>query len=119
MARGSMAPLSANEETTLRRVALGVSDRVTLSQSDVERFELLALVEETDGVLRLTSRGRERYVALPKSIPSDGSGSSEDLATRLQSSCPSCGSSLPVPLRRRPPVRLICEARDWGLPSTR
>ena len=83
MARGSLAPLSANEETTLRRVALGVSERATLSKVDVERLELLTLVEETDGVLRLTSTGRERYVALLKSIPSDGSGSSEDLAARL------------------------------------
>jgi hypothetical protein len=83
MARGSLAPLNANEETTLRRVALGVSERATLSKGDVERLESLALVEETDGGLRLTSAGRERYVALPKSIASDGSGSSEDLAARL------------------------------------
>jgi len=83
MARRSLAPLSANEETTLRRVALGVSKRATLSKVDVERLELLALVEETGGDLRLTSTGRERYVALPKAIASDGSGSSEDLAARL------------------------------------
>jgi hypothetical protein len=25
-----------------------------------------------------------------------------------------CASLSIVPLRRRPPVRLICEARDWG-----
>ena len=83
MARGSLAPLSANEETTLRRVALGVSKRETLSKTDVERLESLTLVEEMDGDLRLTAAGRQRYVALPKSIASDGSGSSEDLAARL------------------------------------
>jgi hypothetical protein len=83
MARGGLAPLSANEETTLRRVALGVSKRATLSRGDIERLALLGLVDEMDGELRLTSAGRERYVALPKSIASDGSGSSEYLAARL------------------------------------
>ena len=60
MARGSVAPLSANEETTLRRVALGVSKAASLSKLDVERLRALVLIEDKDGELRLTATGRER-----------------------------------------------------------
>ena len=48
MARGSVAPLSANEETTLRRVALGVSKAASLSKLDVERLRALVLIEDKD-----------------------------------------------------------------------
>ena len=83
MTRGSLAPLSPNEETTLRRVALGVSKAATLSKLDVKRLKALALIEEKDGELRLTGIGRERYLALPRNLVVDQSGSSEDLISRL------------------------------------
>jgi hypothetical protein len=41
MARGSEAPLGANEETTLRRVALGASKAASLSKLYVERLKAL------------------------------------------------------------------------------
>jgi hypothetical protein len=83
MARGSVAPLSANEETTLRRVALGVSKAASLSKLDVERLKALVLIEDKDGELRLTATGCERYLALPRTIPIDRSDVSEDPASRL------------------------------------
>jgi hypothetical protein len=83
MARGSVAPLSANEETTLRRVALGVSKAASLSKLDVERLRALVLIEDKDGELRLTAAGRERYLALPRAVPIDRSDVSEDPASRL------------------------------------
>ena len=83
MTRGSLAPLSPNEETTLRRVALGVSKAATLPKLDVARLAALALVEEKDGELRLTGVGRGRYLALPRNLAVDQSGSSADLVSRL------------------------------------
>ena len=82
MARGSLAPLSPHEETTLRRVALGVSRAATLAKLDVKRLKALALIEERDGELRLTGIGRS-ILALPRNLAVDQSGSSEDLITRL------------------------------------
>ena len=83
MTRGSLAPLSPNEETTLRRVALGVSKAATLPKLDVARLTALALVEEEDGELRLTATGRGRYLALPRNLAVDQSGSPADLVSRL------------------------------------
>ena len=74
MTRGSLAPLSPNEETTLRRVALGVSKAATLPKLDVARLTALALVEEKDGELRLTGIGRGR-LALPRDLALEQSGS--------------------------------------------
>jgi hypothetical protein len=65
--RGLLAPLSPNEEVTLRRVALGVAKPARLSERDLERLKALSLIEEHGGGLRLTPTGRERYLALPKS----------------------------------------------------
>ena len=75
MTRGSLAPLSPNEETTLRRVALGVSKAATFPKLDVARLTALALVEEKDGELRLTGIGRGRYFALPRNLAVEQSGS--------------------------------------------
>ena len=83
MTRGSLAPLSSNEETTLRRVALGVSKAATLPKLDVARLTALALVEEKDGELRLTGVGRGRYLGLPRNVAVDQSSSPADLISRL------------------------------------
>lgn len=60
--RGLLAPLSPNEEVTLRRVAIGIATPARLSERDLKA---LSLIEEHGGGLRLTPR--ERYLALPKS----------------------------------------------------
>jgi hypothetical protein len=44
--RGLLAPLSPNEEVTLRRVALGIARPADLPGKDVKRLKALALVEE-------------------------------------------------------------------------
>jgi hypothetical protein len=83
MTRGSLAPLSANEEITLRRVALGISKAANLSKLDIKRLKALSLVEENGGSLKLTATGRARYIALPKSAAVDQSESPDDPVSKL------------------------------------
>jgi hypothetical protein len=83
MTRGSLAPLSANEEITLRRVALGISKAANLSELDIKRLKALSLVEENGGSLRLTATGRLRYIALPKGAAVDQSESPDDPVSKL------------------------------------
>ena len=83
MTRGSLAPLSANEEVTLRRVALGIAKAANLSELDIKRLKALALVEENGGSLRLTATGRLRYTALPKGAVVDQSESPDDPVSKL------------------------------------
>lgn len=66
MTRSLEAPLSPNEEVTLRRVALGISPMKDLAPRDLMRLKSLALVEIDAGVARLTDCGRQRYSALPR-----------------------------------------------------
>jgi hypothetical protein len=66
MARSRTAPLSPNEEVTLRRIALGISQAKQLPQRDVAYLIRLCLVAENEGRLSLTDIGRQRYRALPK-----------------------------------------------------
>ncbi len=63
MERGLLAPLSPNEATVLRRVANGISMPGHLRSSSVERLKQLALVEESDGGIRLTPLGERRCLA--------------------------------------------------------
>jgi hypothetical protein len=83
MTRGSLAPLSANEEITLRRVALGITKAANLSELDIKRLKALCLIEENGGSLRLTATGRDRYVALPKNAAVDQSESADDPVSKL------------------------------------
>jgi hypothetical protein len=62
--RGILAPLSPHEEITLRRVALGFGRRDHLPDQHIRRLEQLALIEEANGVLRLTELGLQRYAGL-------------------------------------------------------
>ena len=66
MDRGISAPLSPNEEVTLRRVALGIAGREALRPANLARLIRLLLVEESDGRLALTELGRRRCRLLPK-----------------------------------------------------
>ena len=83
MTRGSLAPLSANEEVTLRRVALGITKAANLSELDIKRLRALSLIEDNAGGLRLTPTGRERYLALPKSAAVDQADSPDDPVAKL------------------------------------
>jgi hypothetical protein len=75
MTRSLDAPLSPNEEVTLRRVALGISPMKDLAPRDLKRLKSLALVEIDAGVARLTDFGRQRYNALPRA------GTARDLSS--------------------------------------
>jgi hypothetical protein len=67
MARGRTAPLSPNEEVSLRRVGLGIFQPADLAGRDITHLKALSLIEEHGGGLRLTPLGRERFLALPNS----------------------------------------------------
>jgi hypothetical protein len=66
MERGALAPLSLNEEVTLRRIAIGIAMASELRSRDVTRLIRLLLVEQRDGRIVLTDQGRARYRSLPK-----------------------------------------------------
>ncbi len=66
MPRSLDAPLSPHEETALRRVALGAARPADVAPRDLMRLRTLELVEDADGLLRLTSVGRQRYGLLSR-----------------------------------------------------
>lgn len=78
--RGILAPLSPNEEITLRRVALGFGAADRLPQQHVDRLVTLALVEQVNGALRLTELGLQRYASLERPVKWDGDQSAEQIS---------------------------------------
>jgi hypothetical protein len=64
--RGALAPLSPNEEVTLRRIAIGIATVSELRSRDVTRLIRLLLVEQREGRFVLTDQGHARYRSLPK-----------------------------------------------------
>jgi hypothetical protein len=65
MARGLLAPLSPNEERSLRHVATGQWRLALLSEQNIRRLAQLDLIEGIDGEVRLTELGRKRFEGLP------------------------------------------------------
>jgi len=63
---GLFAPLSENEEVTLRRVAHGQSAVRTLRRPDLARLFQVHLIEDSINGPRLTAQGRLRFRILPK-----------------------------------------------------
>jgi len=73
--RGLLAPLSPNEEVTLRRVAMGATSSHKLPAEHLKRLAQLKLIEATRGGHQLTPLGRQRYNGLsrPAGLATDGS----------------------------------------------
>jgi hypothetical protein len=73
--RGLLAPLSSNEEVTLRRVAMESTSTHKLAAEHLKRLEQLKLIEAAMRGYRLTPLGRHRYNALPRpaALATDGS----------------------------------------------
>lgn len=69
MSRSLLAPLSPNEELTLRRVATGMLGAHDLSERDLTRLRSLALVDVSVDRPRLTALGRQRFKSLPGIAP--------------------------------------------------
>lgn len=65
MERGLIAPLSANEESTLLRIVHGISKPENLRAGTLARLKLLLLVEERDGRVHLTPLGARRCTPMP------------------------------------------------------
>jgi hypothetical protein len=84
MARSLDAPLSPHEEATLRRVANGITKVKHLAPGHVRRLKHLALVEEDDRRLKLTTIGLQRYAALPKSDSLADLVVEDDFARKLE-----------------------------------
>jgi hypothetical protein len=64
--KGLLAPLSSNEEITLRRLAIGSTSQHKLPAEHLKRLERLKLIEVSRSGYRLTPLGRQRYDALPR-----------------------------------------------------
>lgn len=62
------APLSAEEEVTLRRVAFGESPAATLRAKDLVQLRRLKLVMEGKDGPQLTPDGRRRFEELPRAM---------------------------------------------------
>lgn len=73
MPRGQTAPLSLNEEITLRRVAHRVPSWRELSKRDLDHLEKLALITKDRDLYTLTRLGKHRYEALPCAAHVDSS----------------------------------------------
>ena len=73
--KGLLAPLSSNEEVTLRRVAMGPIAAHKLPTEHLKRLEQLKLIEAAGGGHQLTPLGRQRYNELPRpaALATDGS----------------------------------------------
>jgi hypothetical protein len=67
--RSQLAPLSANEEISLRRVAHGQSDVARLRAQDLVRLKALHLITADPRQPVLTAEGKRRFDALPKPAP--------------------------------------------------
>jgi len=65
MDRGLTAPLSPNEEVTLRRVAYGIAKSEDLQPSHVARLKRLTLIEDREGTLFVTQTGHRRLANAP------------------------------------------------------
>jgi hypothetical protein len=71
--RGLLAPLSAHEEVTLRRIAMGSGQK--LPAQHLKRLEQLKLIVSNSGGYQLTPLGRQRYNGLPKAAALSSGGS--------------------------------------------
>ena len=81
--RGLLAPLSPDEEVTLRRVALGIANPVDLPVRDVGRLKSLLLIEDYPAGLRLTPAGKKRYLALPNSSAIFGTDAPDEALAQM------------------------------------
>ena len=68
MTRSQDAPLSPNEEITLRRVAYGQSEVTHLRTEDLIRLRSLDLIGGSPRLPTLTAEGKRRFDGLAKSM---------------------------------------------------
>lgn len=64
MDRGLRAPLSPNEESTLRQIADKALSQDHLRPADLQRLRVLQLIDICDGLWRLTTMGLLRLGTL-------------------------------------------------------
>ena len=64
MNRGAKVALSANEETTLRRIDYGIAKTLDLNVADVAHLIRLNLVERIDDRLNVTALGKQQLAII-------------------------------------------------------
>lgn len=82
MSRNETA-LSAHQQVTLRRIALGVVPLGTLPKADVAHLKAVGLIEVGQATATLTPLGRLRYEALPRPKGTAPAAAATDLAAAL------------------------------------
>jgi hypothetical protein len=95
MTRGQLAPLSAREETSLRRVAHAIGGQ-HLPETRVHRLRQLKLIEWQSGSWRLTPLGEQRYDSLAKPATRTSASLSDEVDRILEKPNPD-----PAAQRRR------------------
>jgi hypothetical protein len=90
--KGLLAPLSSNEEVTLRRVAMGATPPHRLPAQHLKHLEQLKLVEVAKGDYQLTPLGRQRYNGLPRPAGLSNDGSPRQIEQILSNLIQSRGS---------------------------
>ena len=83
MRRSDDAPLSTNEEITLRRVAHGQSDVTHLRADDLARLRSLDLVAGSPRTPTLTAAGKARFDQLAKPAAMMGFDAQNEIAATL------------------------------------
>jgi len=86
MTKGTLSPLTDNEEVTLRRVAYGQSEVRAMRQQDLTRLHALKLIEDSKDGPRLTADGKLRFDGLPKAAVLDNSGALEGMLKTINRS---------------------------------
>jgi hypothetical protein len=82
--RNDDAPLSANEEITLRRVAHGQSDVAHLRADDLARLRSLDLVAGNPRTPTLTAEGKARFDQLAKPAAMMGFNAQNEIIETLK-----------------------------------
>ena len=78
------APLTLDEEITLRRVAHGQSDGSRLPANDMARLRALALVEGSTHTPRLTREGRQHFEGLARPMALTSFNAEDTLTTLVK-----------------------------------
>lgn len=83
MTASSTAPLTAEEEVTLRRVAFGQSEVRAMRREDLARLRQLGLIEDAKDGPRLTAQGRIRFDTLAKAFSPSKTRQHEEMVAEI------------------------------------
>jgi hypothetical protein len=79
----STAPLTPEEEVTLRRVAFGQSEVRAMRREDLARLHRLGLIEDAKDGPQLTAEGKVRFDTLAKPFSPSKSRQHEEIMAEI------------------------------------